>query len=257
MCKPRLHLASTFEAVPCSVRFPRYRDVTMTARFLNERFWKQTEGETRCHRRCRILPGSRDRTRKRLLPERTPFVARHLSSLPYVRSRIVSFLARILSYEGALEQNRTLRLRRSKMLRVLNTLRCAYDCARAFRKDENEIRRECAHGNILEPPSLNPKSLQSIRVQSSLTQNFNGLSFTTVCNFCAYFWSWYNFDTVHFRRYKYEQSYFMPDISALREQTYKLFSHINRANVALKCEFTETIFIPTYFVLSSKSYNFW
>lgn len=40
-----------------------------------------------------------------VLPERTSFVARHLSSFSYVRSRIASFLARILSYEEAFEGN--------------------------------------------------------------------------------------------------------------------------------------------------------
>lgn len=42
-----------------------------------------------------------------VLPERMSFVARHLSSFPYVRLRIVSFLAGILSYEEALKGNRT------------------------------------------------------------------------------------------------------------------------------------------------------
>lgn len=42
-----------------------------------------------------------------VLPERMSFVARHLSSFPYVRLRIVSFLAGVLSYEEALKGNRT------------------------------------------------------------------------------------------------------------------------------------------------------
>lgn len=61
-------------------------------------------------RRCRILPGDRfaRQNAEAFYQKGRPFVARHLSSFPYVRSRIASFLARILSLtKKALEGNGT------------------------------------------------------------------------------------------------------------------------------------------------------
>lgn len=129
------------------VRFPtvsRRLETMTSARFLNGRFWKQTEGETRCHRGdVAFFPeiGSRDRTRKcstRKDAVRCPPLV--IVLVRPIADCIISCSYSLLRRSTQREQNRMPRSRRSKMLPVLNTLRCAYDYARTF--DENEIRYE-------------------------------------------------------------------------------------------------------------------
>lgn len=229
------------------VRFPRYRDgiETMTsARFLNGRFWKQTEGETRCHRRCRILPGDRfARQNAEALYQK----GRHSLPATCHRSRrsdrgLYHFLLvfSLKRRRTQREQSRMPRSRRSKILPALNTLRCTYDCARTFRNDGNEIHYGCTgHFRAVSLLCFAQKFCNKFCIESLITWNLNGSLFTTVCNLHLFrFWSRYDFDTVRFRRYKYEQSYFAKRFYP----TSKRRNHFRAHKCALKCECAETAF---------------